>query len=64
MMYTAYTTNFLFPCFQYAETGGILLYFSTSINKISAFCLKKKKKKKFCQINERLFDMIILYLVN
>ena len=36
MMYTAYTTNFLFPCFQYAETGGI---------------------------NERLFDMIILYLV-
>ena len=45
MMYTAYTTNFLFPCFQYAETGGILLYFSTSINKISAFCLKKKKKK-------------------
>ena len=60
-MYTAYTTNFLFPCFQYAETGGILLYFSTYINKISAFCIKKKKN---CQINERLFDMIILYLVN
>ena len=50
MMYTAYTTNFLFPCFQYAETGGILLYFSTSINKISAFCLKKKKKKKIVKL--------------
>lgn len=59
MMYTAYTTNFLFLCFQYIETGGILLYFSTYINKISAFYLKKKR-----QINEILFDRIILYLVN